>query len=76
MAMTLEDFLERRSRMLLWDPHSGVSGAATVARWMAAELGWSAERIEREVAGYRALVTRLRTFESDETAEEAQVAEA
>jgi glycerol-3-phosphate dehydrogenase len=76
MAMTLEDFLERRSRLLLWDPHSGVRGAATVARWMAAELGWSAERIEHEVAGYRALVTRLRTFESDETAEEAQVAEA
>jgi glycerol-3-phosphate dehydrogenase len=67
MAMTLEDFLERRSRMLLWDPDSGLRGAETVARWMAADLGWSAERIEREVAGYRALAVRLRTFESDET---------
>jgi glycerol-3-phosphate dehydrogenase len=64
MAMTLEDVLDRRSRVLLWDPANGVHAAEAVARWMAAELDWSPQRTEREVAEYRALASRLRAFES------------
>lgn len=66
MAMTLEDVLERRSRVLLWDPHSGMQGAGTVAHWMAAEMHWSPARIEREVASYQALATHLRTFVAED----------
>ena len=52
MAITLEDVLARRTRAHLQDARAAAGAAREVAAIMAAELGWSAERTEDEVASY------------------------
>ena len=62
MALTLEDVLERRTRLLLFDPGQGLGGAAAVAGLMAARLGWNDARTSAEIAAYRRLAGSLRSF--------------
>jgi len=62
MALTLEDVLERRTRLLLFDPEQGLACAAAVAETAAARLGWDASRTAAELDGYRALAASLRRF--------------
>jgi glycerol-3-phosphate dehydrogenase len=62
MALTLEDILERRTRLLLFDAQQGLGGAEAVAGTAAARLGWTAARITTELEGYRALAASLRRF--------------
>ncbi len=52
MALTLPDMLARRTRLELEDRQRAVGAADEVARLMAAELGWSQERIRDEVDQY------------------------
>jgi len=73
MATTLEDVLERRTRLLLWDPENGVEAAETVARWIAEEMSWDRRQKTEEVAAYRSLAVRLRTFAADLSPAEARV---
>jgi len=54
-----------RSRLLLWEPDNGLAVADGVARTMAAALGWDAARLHDEIGRYRALVERLKHFDSD-----------
>jgi glycerol-3-phosphate dehydrogenase len=49
MAMSLSDFLVRRTSMVWRDPASAIAAAPEVARLMGAELGWSGERVAAEV---------------------------
>jgi glycerol-3-phosphate dehydrogenase len=62
MALTLEDVLERRTRLLLFDPRQGLDAAVPVAALMAARLGWSDARRASEIEGYRTLAESLRRF--------------
>jgi glycerol-3-phosphate dehydrogenase len=62
MAMTLEDVLERRARLFLWDPHNGLTVAAEVARMMGSSLGWDTGRRDAEVAAYQRHVRAVKTF--------------
>ena len=62
MALTLEDLLERRTRLLLFDPGQGLACAAAVADMAAARLGWDRARSAAELEGYRALAESLRRF--------------
>jgi glycerol-3-phosphate dehydrogenase len=62
MALTLEDILERRMRLLLFDPLPGLAVAEDVAALAAQRLGWNRERTARELADYRQLAVSLRTF--------------
>ena len=62
MALTLEDVLERRTRVLLFDPRQGLDGLDEVAGIMARRLDWDAERTAAEVANYRRLAASLRSF--------------
>jgi glycerol-3-phosphate dehydrogenase len=55
MATTVEDVLSRRTRMLLLDARAASAVARPVAEILAAELGWSPERVDGEVAGFTAL---------------------
>ena len=49
MALTVEDVLARRTRALLFDRRGARDAARSTALLMAPILGWSSERIEREV---------------------------
>jgi len=60
LALTLEDLLERRTRLLLFDPHQGLDGVEAVASMVASRLGWTPARTAAEVDGYRALAASLR----------------
>jgi glycerol-3-phosphate dehydrogenase len=74
MALTLEDFLERRSRLLLWDPDQGRAAAEGVAAAMGALLGWDAARIRDEIARYHALADRLTSFAAVEAEDASRAA--
>jgi glycerol-3-phosphate dehydrogenase len=58
MAVTLGDVLERRTRLSLVDPDAGLTSAAPAL--VAKELGWSADRLDREIEAVRAKVTEER----------------
>jgi glycerol-3-phosphate dehydrogenase len=62
MALTLEDVLERRMRLLLFDVHQGLGEAEAVAALAAGRLGWDAARTAAEIDGYRRLAASLRSF--------------
>lgn len=75
MAMTLEDFLERRSRLFLWDSSNGLTVAENAARAMGDVLGWDMQRVESELSRYRAHVESVKSFLAEEPeAETRQVA--
>jgi len=63
MAMTLEDVLARRTRIILEDAARGVGIASDVAALMARELGWSSDQTRAQVEQYRALVGHQREAE-------------
>ena len=56
MAMTLEDVLARRTRIILEDADRGAGIAPEVAALIADELGWSSDHTRAQVEKYRALV--------------------
>jgi glycerol-3-phosphate dehydrogenase len=70
MALTLEDMLERRTRLLLWEPDNGLSVAAGVALTMASLLRWSDERLRTELSAYRELVARSKRFWNEGSADQ------
>ncbi len=56
MAMTIDDVLARRTRVIIEDWAQGVKAAPAVARVMAAELGWDEAEQGRQVEQYRQIV--------------------
>lgn len=62
MALTLEDFLERRGRLLLWEPDNGLPAAESVARTMASMLSWKRARVAEEVKRYQSHVRDVKSF--------------
>ncbi|NQU68044.1 MAG: glycerol-3-phosphate dehydrogenase/oxidase [Candidatus Marinimicrobia bacterium] len=58
MARTVEDFLSRRTRMLLLDARASVEMAMTVAEIMAEELKHPKEWIEVQVRRYRTMAKK------------------
>ncbi|HEX4444604.1 MAG TPA: glycerol-3-phosphate dehydrogenase/oxidase [Galbitalea sp.] len=70
-ALHLRDVIERRLRLSIESNDSGYEAAQEVAELMAAELGWSAERVRDEVESYRGLIQQQRAamdVPDDETA--------
>ena len=60
MARTVDDVLSRRTRARLLARDASAAVADDVAALMAAELGWSDDERERQVAEYRALIAEER----------------
>lgn len=60
MALHLTDVLERRLRLLLFDPQRGLDVAAAVAERMAGLLGWTEAAVASEVEQYRAVAESCR----------------
>jgi glycerol-3-phosphate dehydrogenase len=56
----IDDVLSRRTRISFETAHRGAESARHVAELMAGVLGWSATRVEEEVAGYLAKVASER----------------
>jgi glycerol-3-phosphate dehydrogenase len=61
-ALTLEDTLGRRLPLLLKSRDQGLTASTKVAQRMGEKLGWSASRVEAEIALYRGVVERSRKF--------------
>ncbi len=75
MATTLQDVLERRTRLLLWDLECGLSVAERVSATLAELLGWDEVRRQREVEEYADLVEWIRNPQGvPESEEEPQAA--
>jgi len=68
MAMTLQDFMERRTELMLFDPQHGLDGAEQAANLMGDVLGWSKQERQRQVALYREAVTRMTAFAKESVA--------
>jgi len=74
MVLTLQDFLDRRARLFLWEPGNGLDEAEAAARIIATNLNWSDARVTSEVADYRAYVATTLSFAHDLDAEVPHVA--
>ena len=55
MALTVDDFLARRTRALVWDARAAKKMAPRVARLMARELGRDNAWRQRQVEAFQAL---------------------
>lgn len=62
MALTLDDLLQRRLHLTYETADGGLSVLEEIARRMAREpgIGWSAEEIQQQLDGYRAVVAATR----------------
>jgi glycerol-3-phosphate dehydrogenase len=76
MALTLEDFLERRARLFLWDVDNGLDVAPEAARIMGELLRWDAGRVDAEVAAYERHVAEVKRFAGDADKDTARAAHA
>ncbi len=64
MAVTLEDFLRRRSDLMLFGESAGRAVTDEAARLMGGVLDWSRKETGRQVAAYREAVARMMAFRS------------
>jgi glycerol-3-phosphate dehydrogenase len=65
MALTLEDVLARRTPMMACAADQGLDVAEPVARWLAAEMGWTVEERIAQVASYRHQVAMSRRWRDE-----------
>jgi glycerol-3-phosphate dehydrogenase len=71
MALTLEDFMARRTELLLFEPQHGLEAAGRAATLMGEALGWGRRQRQEEVGRYRQVVadmTAFRTASEERTA--------
>jgi len=76
MVMTLEDFLERRSRLMLYSLDNGIGIADAVARQIGTAHDWSEPKIAEAVARYQAHVDDVKSFQNEPHATVASAANA
>jgi len=65
MALTLEDFMARRTDLMLFDHNHGLNAASEAARLMARVLGWDRQQRQRQVERYREAVAAMTAFAAD-----------
>jgi len=66
MALTLEDFMARRTDLMLFDHNHGLHAADDAARLMATVLGWDRRERRRQVQRYREAVAAMTAFAADD----------
>ncbi len=62
MALTLEDFMARRTDLMLFDHNHGLNAASEAARLMAKVLRWDWRQRRQQVRRYREAVAAMTTF--------------
>ncbi len=55
---TVDDFLQRRTRLAFLDAAAAIAAAPRVAQIMGAELGWSKERVSQETEAARSALQK------------------
>jgi glycerol-3-phosphate dehydrogenase len=65
MALTLDDFMARRTDLMLFDHSHGLHAAAEAARLMARVLGWNWRERRRQVQRYHEAVAAMTAFAAD-----------
>ena len=71
MALTLEDFMLRRSELMLFDRGHGLDASEETARLMGDVLGWDGRERRRQVELYKEAVARMAAFGGGEKGETA-----
>lgn len=66
MVVTLEDFMRRRSDLMLFSPEAGSAAAERVASVLGRTLGWGKRDIKKQVEAYRGAVASMMAFRSDQ----------
>jgi glycerol-3-phosphate dehydrogenase len=66
MALTLDDFMARRTDLMLFHHNHGLPAAADATRLMARVLGWNWQERRRQVQCYREAVAAMTAFAADE----------
>jgi len=62
MALTLEDFMLRRTELMLFDRGHGLDASEETARLMGGVLGWDGRERRRQVERYKEAVARMTAF--------------
>lgn len=65
MATTLEDFLRRRTDVMLFGGASDIRLPSKAARVMGQALGWNRSETQRQLAAYRQSVSRMMAFRAE-----------
>jgi glycerol-3-phosphate dehydrogenase len=73
--VTLEDFLRRRSDLMLFGQEGERALTDEAARLMARALGWSRQESRRQLAAYREAMARMMAFRSQVEASAAEAGE-
>ncbi len=66
MALTLEDFMARRTDLMLFDHNHGLNAASEAARLMGTVLGWDRRQRRQQVQRYREAVAAMTAFAAEE----------
>ena len=66
MAMGLEDFMRRRSNLMLFSSEAGCDASERVASILGRTLGWGEQEIGAQVEAYRMAVERMMAFRGDQ----------
>ena len=64
MALTLEDFMARRTELMLFEPQHGLEAAGRAATLMGEALGWGRRQRQEQVERYRQVVADMTAFRS------------
>ena len=62
MAVTLEDFMRRRSELMLFGPDGALAAAEAVAGVLESTLTWDRPEKRRQLSAYRTAATRMMAF--------------
>jgi glycerol-3-phosphate dehydrogenase len=62
MAVTLEDFMRRRSELMLFGPDGTLGAAEAAASVLGSTLLWGRLERRRQVSAYRTAVARMTAF--------------
>lgn len=65
MALTLEDFMSRRTDLMLFEPQHGLEAAGRAAALMGEALSWGRRRRSEQVQQYRQAVAAMTAFHTD-----------
>jgi len=65
MALTLEDFMARRTDLMLFEPQHGLEAAGRAADLMGEALGWGRRQRREQVERYRQAVAGMTAFRTE-----------